>query len=71
MVDLFELMKQPVETGKYLDDVKYWDGHKLRYRYYFDAELKYGIKTEEVRNFGKVVMIVFTMKETENFDSLP
>ena len=71
MVDLFELMKQPVETDKYLDDVKYWDGHKLRYRYYFDAELQYGINTEEVRNFGKVVKIVFTMKETENYDSLP
>lgn len=77
MVDLFELMTKPVETavgggeGKFLDDVKYWEGHKVRYRYYFDAELEYGLNPEEIRNFGKVIRINFTMKETDEFDTLP
>lgn len=71
VVDLFDLMNTEVETGKFLSDVKYWEGHKIRYRYYFDAILEYGLNENEVRNFGKVVKITFTLKETEDFDTLP
>lgn len=77
MVDLFELMTKPVEAavgggeGKFLDDVKYWEGHKVRYRYYFDAELVYELNPKEIKKFGKVIRINFTMKETDEFDTLP
>lgn len=79
MVDLFELMTTKVDTAMidgvstdtFLDDVKYWEGHKVRYRYYFDAEVEYGLNPNEVRNFGKIIRIVFTMKETKDFDALP
>lgn len=75
--NLFDILETKISgTDNTLSDVKYWQGHKLRYRYYFECELSYGIGDEDAgeidrpENIGKVVGVRFQMIETENFDSL-
>ena len=68
IVNLYDIMEE-----KNLNEAKYDDLNRLRYKYYFDCELDYGYNETKgtFQNGGRITRIIFTLVENKAYINYP
>lgn len=67
--NLYQIMEESYNGFK-LNEAKYDDLNRLRYKYYFDCELDYGYDETKgtFQNEGRITKITFTLVENAEYD---